>query len=101
MCNGHLDFKEHKMKKITKIIIALAFIGYIIGFVSSCKSSQVVASKSGAQLWGETCVRCHNVPSPNIYSDQQWELTVSHMRLRGNLTKVESDKITEFLKAAN
>lgn len=87
--------------KLSKIIIALAFIGYIIFFVSSCKPSQFITAKSGAQLWGENCVRCHNIPSPNIYSDQQWELTVSHMRLRGNLTKEESDKITEFLQAAN
>lgn len=87
--------------KLNKIIIALAFIGYIIFSVSSCKPAQFITAKSGAQLWGENCVRCHNIPSPNIYSDQQWELTVSHMRLRGNLTKEESDKITEFLQAAN
>ncbi|MCH7513324.1 MAG: cytochrome c [Bacteroidetes bacterium] len=87
--------------KLSKIIIALAFIGYIIFSVSSCKPSQFITAKSGAQLWGENCVRCHNIPSPNIYSDQQWELAVSHMRLRGNLTKEESDKITEFLQAAN
>ncbi len=87
--------------KIIKIILALAFFVYTISFVSSCKTSQVIAMKSGAQLWGENCVRCHNVPSPNIYSDKQWELVTSHMRLRANLTKVESDKITEFLQTAN
>ena len=39
--------------KLSKIIIALAFIGYIIFSVSSCKPYQFITAKSGAQLWGE------------------------------------------------
>lgn len=94
-------FLKLNIMKIIKIIITLAFIIYVISFVSSCRTSQVIAMKSGAQLWGENCVRCHNVPSPSIYSDKQWELVTSHMRLRANLTKEETIKITEFLKTAN
>lgn len=94
-------FLNFETMKIFKIILTLAFIVYAISFVSSCKTSQVIAMKSGAQLWGENCVRCHNVPSPNIYSDKQWELVTSHMRLRANLTKEETIKITEFLETAN
>lgn len=86
---------------ISKILLSLAILIYLASFVSGCKTSQMVTMKSGAQLWGENCIRCHNVPSPSLYSDQQWETVTTHMRLRGNLTVEESKKITEFLQLAN
>jgi cytochrome c1 len=57
--------------------------------------------KGGAQLWAENCTRCHNAPSPDRYSDAQWEVVVDHMRLRANLTGQEARQIAEFLKASN
>ena len=56
---------------------------------------------SGAQLWSENCMRCHNLRSPETYSSTQWELAMHHMRLRANLTSEETEKITAFLKSAN
>ncbi|NOX17783.1 MAG: cytochrome c [Chlorobi bacterium] len=71
-------------------------------FVVGCSSSKDVAvAKSGAQLWGENCVRCHNAPSPTAFSDYQWETIGQHMRIRANLTAMETDKIVDFLKMAN
>ncbi len=66
-----------------------------------CTASRHVASKPGAQLWGENCGRCHNIRTPSSYSDGQWEIVVAHMRTRANLTSDEADKILEFLQAAN
>jgi cytochrome c5 len=60
-----------------------------------------VAQASGAQLWSDNCMRCHNLRGPETYSSTQWELAVHHMRLRANLTGEETDKITAFLKSAN
>ena len=60
-----------------------------------------VAQASGAQLWSDNCMRCHNLRGPETYSSTQWELAVHHMRLRANLTGEETDKITVFLKSAN
>tara|TARA_R110000764_G_scaffold213385_1_gene299768 strand:+ start:97 stop:417 length:321 start_codon:yes stop_codon:yes gene_type:complete len=57
--------------------------------------------KSGAQMWGETCNRCHIAPSPADYNDTDWETISLHMRVRANLTEKESNKILEFLKSAN
>jgi cytochrome c2 len=61
----------------------------------------MVKAKSGAQLWGENCVRCHNSPSPDTFSDDQWEVAGLHMQIRGNLTADEASKVIEFLKSAN
>jgi hypothetical protein len=83
---------------IFKLLIGTA-IGVII--IISCKTNEMVANKSGAQLWGENCTRCHYVPSPAILSDQQWDLVGTHMQIRANLTQVEKDQIVSFLQTAN
>tara|TARA_R110001583_G_scaffold80855_6_gene216490 strand:- start:13981 stop:14391 length:411 start_codon:yes stop_codon:yes gene_type:complete len=57
--------------------------------------------KSGAQMWGETCNRCHLAPSPADYNDTDWETISLHMRVRANITENEITKIEEFLKSAN
>jgi cytochrome c1 len=72
-----------------------------ITFLSNCATSNVAMNKSGAQLWGENCVRCHNTPSPETFSDVEWDVAVMHMRVRANLTDKEAKKIADFLKTAN
>src|SRR5437667_9406484 len=59
------------------------------------------SGKSGAQLWADNCMRCHNFRSPASFSDAQWEVAAMHMRIRANLTAEEHKKILEFLKAGN
>ena len=80
-------------------ILVITLAAVII--VSSCKSTQVVSDKIGAQLWAENCVRCHYAPSPADFSDQQWDLIGTHMQIRGLITGTERDKIVAFLKSAN
>ncbi len=90
------------MKKLVIVnsIVAFSIIA-IITFFSNCATSNIAANKSGAQLWGENCVRCHNTPSPETFSDVEWDVAVMHMRVRANLTDNEAKKIAEFLKTAN
>ena len=57
--------------------------------------------KSGAELWAQNCVRCHNLRSPSSFSPAQWEVVMMHMRVRANLTPEEHKKILEFLKAGS
>ena len=88
-------------KSIKLFIIPAAFSFILVATVSSCVTPQAIASKSGAQLWGENCMRCHNTPSPATYSDAQWEVVGDHMHYKANLTGQETDKIVAFLKSAN
>ena len=70
--------------------------------INGCKSTSSIAeAKTGAQLWGENCLRCHNNPSPETFSDREWDVAVMHMRIRANLTEHEATSIAEFLKTAN
>ena len=57
--------------------------------------------KDGSQLWSENCARCHNMRSPNSYSDAEWEVVMHHMRVRARLTAEEHKAIVDFLKSAN
>jgi hypothetical protein len=60
-----------------------------------------VLQKSGAQIWAESCIRCHNTASPATFSDVEWDVLVTHMDLRAQLTEVEAKKVLEFLQSAN
>lgn len=106
------------MKTIYKTVIGV-IIMTIVGITAvACSSTKKVYTdvpdtataaaeekfkieKSGAQMWGETCNRCHIAPSPADYNDTDWETISLHMRVRANLTENESKKIEEFLKSAN
>ena len=85
----------------------------MIGIIASCTSTKDTYTniddsvddfkieKSGAQLWGEACNRCHLAPSPADYNDTDWSTISLHMRIRANLTENDITKIESFLKSAN
>ena len=89
------------MKKIIGIFILIVACTGIIASINSCAATQLIASKTGMQLWGENCIRCHNAPPSSDFSPAQWETIGVHMKLRANLTDDEAHKIVEFLKSAN
>jgi hypothetical protein len=62
---------------------------------------KTASGKGGAELWAVNCAHCHNIRSPNFYSDAQWDVAMMHMRVRANLTAEESRKILAFLKSAD
>jgi len=64
-------------------------------------SKNVPAPAEGAKLWAQTCGHCHNIRSPNSYSDAQWDVALLHMRVRANLTAEEHKAILAFLKTAH
>jgi hypothetical protein len=88
------------------IIVSCVLLTWLIGCASNKQSGEVaagttpsVSEKSGAQLWADNCIRCHNIRSPSSYSPAQWEVVMMHMRVRANLTPEEHKKILEFLKS--
>lgn len=90
------------MNKKIKTLCAMAVLSIVIlTLQNSCKTPEAIASKTGAQLWGENCNRCHNAPSPADYSDNQWDAFINHMKVKAGLTDTEVNKIAEFLKSAN
>jgi mono/diheme cytochrome c family protein len=89
------------MKKLT-IIFGITASMIAVLLTNSCATQrEAAAQKTGAQLWGENCIRCHNNPSPAAYNNVDWETIGLHMRIRANLTDEEITKIVEFMKTAN
>ena len=90
------------MKSISKNKIAFPLVVFLaissMLTIAGCKVSEEVASKSGAQLWGENCRRCHNAPDPNTFSAEQWKTVGMHMQSRALITDQERDKIVAFLQ---
>jgi hypothetical protein len=85
------------IKKIAIILISGSLLMISLTF-DGCKASQMVSNKTGAQLWSENCQRCHNTPSPNSFSPEQWETVGLHMQSRSLITDEERNKIVAFLK---
>ncbi len=90
------------MNRIKKIVSGILAVMLLTLTLYSCSAQRAAASKkSGAQLWGENCIRCHNIPSPGDYNDVDWETIGLHMRIRANLTEEEIEKIVAFMKTVN
>ncbi len=101
------------MKTLNKILLGASMIVVLAITLVACSAKKDVYTsvsdtsqefkieKSGAQLWGETCNRCHLAPSPADYNDTDWSTISLHMRVRANLAANEIQKIEGFLKSAN
>ena len=85
--------------KATLAGLAIALTSVLV--INGCKMPDEIAAKSGAQLWGENCNRCHNAADPHTFSDDQWDAATEHMRQKAMLTDLEISKIRDFLKSAN
>jgi hypothetical protein len=87
------------MKKYIVISFVVLFVSLSSTIIiSSCAVSQKVQNKTGIQLWGENCGRCHNAPGPGEFSAANWEIVGRHMRVRANITETEEQKIIDYLK---
>ncbi len=104
------------MKNFNKILLLITVVVFVATVFTQCASQQKATSstdnaskgtpeyvlqKSGAQLWAESCIRCHNTASPATFSDVQWDVAMKHMEIRAQLTKVEAEKVLEFMQSAN
>lgn len=90
------------MKTLTKTVLSLV----VVVVASGCAMAQVAPDGTGsgvaaAEVWANTCTRCHAVRSPATLSDAQWDTAVQHMRLRANLPAADARAIATFLKASN
>ena len=54
----------------------------------------------GAMAWSEHCNRCHNLRSVKEKSPRKWDITVSHMRVIGNIPGSMADDIKAFLESS-
>lgn len=85
------------MRYLTTMLAAAALISLPVD--AGAQTLDDVAE--GAQIWANTCVRCHNARPTAERTDAQWVVIVNHMRARANLTKTNARFVTAFLQAMN
>ena len=81
---------------------AVAFVflsspGFAAGQAGKTDPLQIHAG----QKRGLRIARCHNLASPKELTDEEWHVSVTHMRVRANLPGSVADDIIAFLKASN
>lgn len=62
------------------------------------RSAQIA---EGAEAWQANCGRCHNLRNIQDQTDEEWDVSVSHMRVRANLPGPVAESIKAFLKSSN
>jgi len=86
------------MKKYIYVIAGFLLVLALSLLDNSCTTTKKATDKSGAELWGQNCGRCHNAPGPGEFRNSNWDIVAQHMRVRANITGTDSDKIIAFLK---
>lgn len=88
------------MKKIIKTT-TLAF-GVLLSMNIAVLADEVtqVDIANGAQVWADTCMRCHNVRPPSDLTIRAWSFSMNHMRVRAGLTGQETRDILAFIRAS-
>lgn len=80
---------------LSLFIICLTFYS----FKSQSQTKEQISK--GAEIWADTCTRCHNVRDPSDFADDEWAAIMAHMRVRSGITGDESRYILYFLQKNN
>ena len=63
-------------------------------------ASPLDGQRSGADIWGANCGRCHLIQPINRYDAKAWEDIGLHMAITARLTSAEATSVIDFLKTA-
>ena len=55
----------------------------------------------GAKVFAANCAKCHPERQATERSDAKWEIIVTHMRIRSQLTASEAEAVLDYLQANN
>ncbi|HIQ28604.1 MAG TPA: cytochrome c [Sulfurovum sp.] len=85
------------MKNIVKTIII--GLGVFISINTEMMATEIEKADTvnGAQVWADTCMRCHNMRQPSDLSSRAWSFSMNHMRVRAGLTGKETRDILAFI----
>ncbi|HIQ46332.1 MAG TPA: cytochrome c [Sulfurovum sp.] len=87
------------MNIVTKIALG-ALTLLFIGTSPVSAQEETTDLANGAQLWADTCMRCHNARPPSDLTMRAWSFSMNHMRVRAGLTGEETRDILAFIRAS-
>ena len=82
------------MKTIMKGLLAAG----VMAIAAVASPADLVAQRSGVEIWSQTCGNCHMIQPANRYTEGKWESIMMHMTIATRLTTAESEAVLEFLK---
>tara|TARA_R110002074_G_scaffold185103_1_gene350543 strand:- start:90 stop:386 length:297 start_codon:yes stop_codon:yes gene_type:complete len=92
------------MKIVKYIAAAILFTSASVGILAKAEETakkDPMQMARGAKAWAQTCNRCHNIRAPKELTDEEWEVSATHMRVRANLPGDMVRDIIAFLQASN
>ncbi len=81
-------------------LIISVFAGTVSQAAESAKKDPLQIVR-GAKSWAKNCGSCHNIRAPKDLTDEEWEVSALHMRVRANIPGNVIRDIIVFLKASN
>jgi cytochrome c5 len=54
--------------------------------------------RTGVEIWGAVCGRCHMTQPPGRYTANQWQAVGTHMVITARLTTAQAEAVIDFLK---
>jgi mono/diheme cytochrome c family protein len=82
-------------------VVLACLIGLGAGPRAAERKSDPAQFARGAKAWVQQCGRCHALRNVKDQTDGEWSVSVSHMRVRGNIPGQVARDIEAFLKASN
>ncbi len=82
-----------------KVISGVKALG-LLTVTAMALVSPLEGQRSGADIWGANCGRCHLIQPINRYDAKAWEDIGLHMAITARLTSAESTAVVDFLKSA-
>lgn len=80
-----------------KSFTVVAFVLLNLSINVSASEEKKASSVNGAQVWADTCMRCHNLRAPEDLSKRAWKYSMQHMRVRAGLTGKETRDVLAFI----
>lgn len=62
------------------------------------ESGERLTAEDGAEVWSQSCNRCHAYRPAAEFTAEQWPVIVNHMRSRADITRPEAEAVAQFLQ---
>lgn len=83
------------------MIVALGVLAVAAPRHAVAQTPDPMLVAKGAQIYGNQCMRCHNLRSPSEFNDVDWRTILAQMRARANLTREQTEAVLVFVQATN
>ena len=72
----------HKGILASFLVIGALIVGGTVGLAEVFGSGSPGNPGRGVKLWAKYCDGCHNARDPKEYRDDQWRVSIGHMKVR-------------------